>query len=119
MNKLIGCLALAAGLAATANAIAGASDVRLAQNSWYGPSHDYRDERRGDWAFGTFRGRNGANGSEETISIRPDGSAEVRTPGEAPKYGTFAGETLTVGSRISKVQPARGGIVSDGAYYRR
>ena len=120
MNKLIGCLALAAGLAAAANAIAGASAAQLAQNSWYGPSRDdYRDDRRGDWAFGTFRGRNGANGSDETITIRPDGSAEVRTPGEAPKYGTFAGETLTVGSRISKVTPARGGIVIDGAYYRR
>lgn len=121
MNKLIGCLALAAGLVVTTDAIAGASAVRVAQNSWYGPSPRdyYRDDRRGDWAFGTFRGRNGANGSEETITIRPDGSAEVRTPGEAPKYGTFAGETLTVGSRISKVTPARGGIVIDGAYYRR
>ena len=118
MYKLIGCLAFAAGLAVTATAAAGA--VQLAQNSWYGPPRDYyRDDRRGDWAFGTFRGRNGANGSDETITIRPDGSAEVRTPGEAPKYGTFAGETLTVGSRISKVTPARGGIVIDGAYYRR
>jgi len=120
MDKLIGCLALAAGLAVTANAIAGASAVQLAQNSWYGPPRDYyRDDRRSDWAFGTFRGRNGANGSDETITIRPDGSAEVRTPGEAPKYGTFAGETLTVGSRISKVAPARGGIVIDGAFYKR
>ena len=121
MNKLIGCLALAGSLAVTANAMAGASAVQLAQNSWYGPSPRdyYRDDRSGDWAFGTFRGRNGANGSEETITIRADGSAEVRTPGEAPKYGTFAGETLTVGSRISKVTPARGGIVIDGAYYRR
>jgi len=120
MDKLIGCLALAAGLAVTANAIAGASAVQLAQNSWHGPPRDYyRDDRRSDWAFGTFRGRNGANGSDETITIRPDGSAEVRTPGEAPKYGTFAGETLTVGSRISKVAPARGGIVIDGAFYKR
>ena len=120
MNKLIGCLALASCLAVMANAIAGASAVQVAQNSWYGPPRDYsRDDRRGDWAFGTFRGRNGANGSDETITIRPDGSAEVRTPGEAPKYGTFAGETLTVGSRISKVTPARGGIVIDGAFYKR
>lgn len=53
------------------------------------------------------------------MTIRPDGSAELRTRGQAPTYGTFAGETLTLGSRISKVQPARGGIVIDGAYYRR
>jgi hypothetical protein len=63
--------------------------------------------------------QNAANGNEETITIRPDGSAEVRTRGEAPRYGTFAGETLTIESRISRVEPARGGVVIDGAYYRR
>jgi hypothetical protein len=88
-------------------------------NSWYGPSREYRDENTGRWAVGTYHGQNGANGNEETITIRPDGTAELRTRGEAPQYGTFAGETLTVGSRISKVEPARGGIVIDGAYYRR
>jgi len=31
----------------------------------------------------------------------------VRTRGEAPRYGTFAGETLTIESRIN------------GAHYRR
>ena len=111
---------LAAGLALAANAVA--ADVRLAQgrwNSWYGPSRDYRGERHGDWAVGTFYGRNGANGNEETVTIRPDGSAEVRTRDQAPAYGTFEGQTLTVGPRISKVEPARGGIVIDGAYYRR
>ena len=108
----------AAGLAAAASALAAPGDIRLAQG-WYGPPHEYHGGNRHDWAVGTFYGRNGANGSEETITIQPDGSAEVRTPGEAPKYGTFAGETLTVGSRMSKVQPARGGIVIDGAYYRR
>ena len=52
-----------------------------------------------------FTRQNAANGNEETITIRPDGSAEVRTRGEAPRYGTFAGETLT------KTQPdtAHGG----------
>jgi hypothetical protein len=88
-------------------------------NSWYGPSRAYRDEHVGPWAVGTFHGRNGANGNEETVTIRPDGSAEVRTRGEPPRYGTFAGETLTIESRISRVEPARGGIVIDGAYYRR
>ena len=87
-------------------------------NSWYGPSRSHRDENA-HWAVGTFHGQNGANGNEETVTIRPDGSAEVRTRGEAPRYGTFAGETLTIESRISRVEPARGGIVIDGAYYRR
>jgi hypothetical protein len=89
------------------------------RNSWYGPSRGYRGDSGGDWAIGTFRGQNGANGNEETITIRPDGSAELRSRDQPPKYGTFAGETLTFDSRISKVQPARGGIVIDGAYYRR
>jgi len=66
-----------------------------------------------------FTRQNAANGNEETITIRPDGSAEVRTRGEAPRYGTFAGETLTIESRIGRAQPARGGVVIDGAYYRR
>ena len=87
-------------------------------NSWYGGPRSYRDEG-GTWAVGTFYGVNGANGQRETVTIRPDGSAEVQIPGAPPEYGSFAGETLTVGSRISKVQPARGGIVIDGAYYRR
>ena len=85
-------------------------------NSWYGPG---RDENVAGWAIGTFRGQNSGNGAEETITIRPDGSAELRTRDNAPRYGTFAGETLTVGSRLSRVQPARGGIVVDGAYYYR
>lgn len=89
------------------------------RNSWYGPSRQSRDAPSQTWAIGTFHGQNGANGTEETITIRPDGSAEVRTRDEPPRYGTFAGETLTIESRISKVQPARGGIVIDGAYYRR
>ncbi len=88
-------------------------------NSWYGPSRSYRDENVTQWAVGTFHGQNGANGNEETVTIRPDGSAEVRTRGEAPRYGTFAGETLTIESRISRVEPARGGNDIDGAYYRR
>jgi len=68
---------------------------------------------------GTYYGENSANGTAETITIQPDGTVELRTHGKAPEYGTFAGETLTVGSRISKVEPARGGIVIDGSYYRR
>ncbi len=83
----------------------------------YGPSQ--RDEHVGGWAIGTFYGRNSGNGNEETLTIRPDGSAELRTRDEPPKYGTFAGETLNVGQRVSRVQPARGGIVVDGSYYRR
>ena len=82
-------------------------------------SRDDRSGSRGNWAVGTFHGQNGANGNDETVTIRPDGSVELRTRGEAPKYGTFEGETLTLGSRISKVERARGGIVIDGAYYRR
>jgi hypothetical protein len=74
---------------------------------------------RGVWAVGTYYGANGANGERETITIQPDGTVELRAQGKAPVYGTFAGETLTVGSRISKVEPARGGIVIDGSYYRR
>ena len=113
----------AAAMLATGWASAASGDVRLAEGRWnscYGPSRDYHDRgARRDWAVGTFYGQNGANGNEETITIRPDGSAELRTRNEAPKYGTFAGETLTIGSRISKVEPARGGIVIDGAYYRR
>jgi hypothetical protein len=94
--------------------------TRLAQGGWYGSSrHHYRSDARGGWAVGTFRGQNGANGDEETITIGPDGSAELRARGKPPQYGTFEGETLTIGSRISKVEPARGGIVIDGAYYRR
>lgn len=87
-------------------------------NSWYGAPRSYAPQN-GAWAVGTFYGANGANGEPETLTIQPDGSAELRTRGKAPEYGTFAGETLTVGSRISKVQPARGGIVIDGSYYRR
>ena len=85
-------------------------------NSWYGSG---RDENVAGWAIGTFRGQNSGNGVEETITIRPDGSAELRTRDNAPKYGTFAGETLTIGNRMSRVQAARGGIVVDGAYYYR
>jgi hypothetical protein len=85
-------------------------------NSWYGPG---RDENVAGWAIGTFRGQNSGNGVEETITIRPDGSAELRTRDSAPKYGTFAGETLTIGNRMSRVQPTRGGIQVDGAYYYR
>jgi hypothetical protein len=85
-------------------------------NSWYGPG---RDEHVAGWAIGTFRGQNSGNGVEETITIRPDGSVELRTRDSAPKYGTFAGETLTIGNRMSRVQPARGGIQVDGSYYYR
>jgi hypothetical protein len=88
-------------------------------NSWYGPSRPYRNEHVGGWAIGTFRGRNGANGQEETITIEPDGSVEVRTPGQPPTYGRFAGTTLTLGTLVRKVEPVRGGVVIDGAYYRR
>ena len=102
-------------LAAPANA----QRYERSGNSWYGPSRSYRDEHVAQWAVGTFHGQNGANGSEETVTIRPDGSAEVRARGEAPRYGTFAGETLTIESRVSRVTPTRGGIVIDGAYYRR
>jgi hypothetical protein len=87
-------------------------------NSWYGAPRAYVPQN-GVWAVGTFYGANGANGEPETITIQPDGTAELRTHGKAPEYGTFAGETLTIGSRISKVTPARGGIVIDGSYYRR
>jgi hypothetical protein len=117
-TKTVALVVLAAATLGT-GAAATARDLQLAQGGWYGPSRPYRDNQRADWAVGTFHGQNGAHGNEETITIRPDGSAEVRTRGEAPKSGTFAGETLTLGSRISKVQPARGGIVIDGAYYRR
>ena len=88
-------------------------------NSWYGPSNRYQDENVSNWAIGTFRGQNGANGVDETITIHPDGSAELRARDQPPRYGTFAGETLTFDSRINRVQPARGGIVIDGAYYNR
>jgi hypothetical protein len=71
------------------------------------------------WAIGTFRGQNGANDADETVTIYPDGSAELRVRGEAPRYGSFAGETLTFDRRVNRVQPARGGIVIDGAYYGR
>jgi hypothetical protein len=121
-TSIVALTLLAAGLLVTGPAISGAGDTRLAdggRNSWYGPSRDDRGGSRGNWAVGTFHGQNGANGNEETLTIRPDGSVELRTRGEAPKYGTFEGETLTLGSRISKVEPARGGIVIDGAYYRR
>jgi hypothetical protein len=113
---------LTAGLLAGTTATAAPGDTRLAdggRDSWYGPSRNDRGRARENWAVGTFHGQNGANGNEETLTIRPDGSVELRTRNEAPKYGTFEGETLTLGSRISKVQPARGGIVIDGAYYRR
>ena len=85
-------------------------------DSWYGQGSG---EDVGGWAIGTFRGQNGGNGIEETITIRPDGGVELRTQDHAPRYGTFAGETLTIGSRMSRVQPTRGGIVVDGAYYYR
>ena len=88
-------------------------------NSWYGPSRPYRDEHVGDWAIGTFHGRNGANGQEETITIQPDGSVEIRSPGEPPRYGKFAGTTITLGTLAHKIEPTRGGVVIDGAYYRR
>jgi hypothetical protein len=110
----VGALLIGAGLLD-----ATAAHAQRSWNSWYGPSRSYRDENVSGWAVGTFHGQNGANGNEETITIRADGSAELRTKGEAPRYGTFAGETLTIESRISRVEPARGGIVIDGAYYRR
>jgi len=84
----------------------------------YGSSERYGNES-GGWAIGTFRGRNGATGNEEIVTIRPDGTAELRARDQPPRYGSFAGETLTFDSRMSRVQPARGGIVIDGAYYSR
>ena len=99
--------------------VTSAGDLQIAQGGWYGPARPFRDYDRCDWAVGTFYGQNGANGDDEAITIRPDGTVELRTHGKAPRYGSFAGETLTLGSRISKVEPARGGIVIDGAYYRR
>jgi hypothetical protein len=96
---------------------------------WGGYDDGRRDSRpgaprnyapqQGVWAVGTYYGENSANGTLETITIQPDGTVELRARGKAPEYGTFAGETLTVGSRISKVERARGGIVIDGSYYRR
>jgi hypothetical protein len=119
MNKKTVAVILISAASLCAGA-ASAGDLDLAQGGWYGHPRPYRDSHRYDaWAIGTFYGQNGANGKEETITIRPDGTAELRTRGKAPTYGTFAGETLTLGSRISKVEPARGGIVIDGAYYRR
>lgn len=118
-KRTIALFLLAAAGALPGLASAGGDPLQLAQGGWYGSSRHHRSDARGGWAVGTFHGQNGANGSEETVTIRPDGSAELRTRGEAPQYGTFAGETLTIGSRISKVEPARGGLVIDGAYYRR
>jgi hypothetical protein len=92
---------------------------RQGGNSWYGPSSPQQDDDVAGWAIGTFRGQNGASGVDETIIIHPDGSAELRTRDQPPRYGTFAGGTLTIDARISRVQPARGGIVIDGAYYNR
>ena len=85
-------------------------------NSGYGSGHD---EDVAGWAVGTFRGQNSGNGVEETIVIRPDGSAELRTRDHEPRYGTFAGETLTFGNRISRVRPAAAGVQVDGTYYDR
>ena len=89
---------------------------RRHSDSRYGPG---QDQNVAGWAIGTFRGQNSGNGIEETVTIRPDGSAELHTRDQPPKYGTFAGETLTFDKRMSRVQPARGGIVIDGAYYSR
>ena len=85
-------------------------------DSRYGPG---QDPNVAGWAIGTFRGQNSGNGIEETVTIRSDGSAELRTRDQPPKYGTFAGETLTFDTRMSRVQPTRGGIVIDGSYYYR
>ncbi len=122
----------AMAMAIAAGALVPTSAARAADSGWVVAqrsfdrdrnSSGYGDSRRGDssrdWAVGTFRGQNGANGADETITIRSDGSVELRTRDQPPKYGTFAGSTLTVGPRISRVEPARGGIVIDGAYYKR
>ena len=117
--------ALLAAVAAGSSALALAGDQE--QGAYEPPPRvyavpappSYPNAKVSPWAIGTFYGRNGGNGVEETITIRPDGSAELRTRDQAPTYGTFAGETLTLGKRMSKVQPSRGGIVIDGAYYRR
>ena len=90
---------------------------RPGSNSWYGDRT--QDDNVAPWAIGTFRGQNGANGYDETITIHPDGSAELRVRGQPPRHGSFAGETLTFDTRINRVQPAGGGIVIDGAYYNR
>jgi hypothetical protein len=87
-------------------------------NTWYGNPRAYYPPE-GTWAVGTFYGQNSANGDKEIVTIHPDGSVEIRSPDKGPRYGSFAGETLTVGQQISKVEPARGGIVIDGSYYRR
>jgi hypothetical protein len=87
-------------------------------NTWYGNPRAYYPPQ-GNWAVGTFYGENSANGEKETVTIHPDGSVVIHSPDKGPRYGSFAGETLTVGSQISKVEPARGGIVIDGSYYRR
>ena len=115
--KTIAWLVVLAGIAlpASAQRWGGYDDGR--RDAWHGALRNYAPQ--GVWAVGTYYGENSANGTPETITIQPDGTVELRARGKAPEYGTFAGETLTVGSRISKVEPARGGIVIDGSYYRR
>jgi hypothetical protein len=114
-------LVLVPGLAGTAHAQPWGDRGRpydRGRNTWDGnPRND--SQPRGTWAVGTFYGENSANGDKETVTIHPDGSVVIRSPNKGPQYGSFAGETLTVGSQISKVEPARGGIVIDGSYYRR
>ena len=83
-TKTVALVVLAAATLGT-GAAATARDLQLAQGGWYGPSRPYRDNQRADWAVGTFHGQNGANGHEETITIRPDGSAEVRTARRSPE----------------------------------
>jgi hypothetical protein len=112
-------IALALGVGAQPSG-AGAQPFngRLQPTQYSSPARNW-NESVPPWAVGTFRGQNSGNGSEELITIRPDGSAELRSRDRPPVYGTFAGETLTLERRMSRVQPARGGIVIDGAYYSR
>ena len=70
------------------------------------------------WAIGSFSGTD-LRGRPQTILINPDGAVTIRYRDGGPDRGWFNGSALTIGNRAMAVQPLRGGISVNGAYFGR
>jgi len=121
-NDVGAAIAIAGGLA-----ILGAMIANSNSNSSNTNGNNYYDNRDQwangpnvpGWMIGRFSGRNSGNGSPETISIDPHGNAWLQWPGGQRVNGMAGGNSLSFPDGARSVQPARGGILVDGAFYSR
>jgi hypothetical protein len=100
-----------------------ANQDRDSDNGFYQPSQPYPPPYPGGgfvpgWAIGSFSGTD-TRGRPQTIRINPDGAVTVRYRNGGGDRGWFSGNTLTIGNRAMAVQPLRGGISVNGAYFGR